>query len=313
MVNEGKDRHGKVRKIKKHVLNDGKKKKSGQGSHAVQLIDTPEYQAKVEKVYTLLKEGLRSNEVYAMMCMEEPDLSEARFVDMIKAAYQFSEVVLHKDREYVFQLHMDRYEKLYNDSSNMVNMWGQPLDPVKDWHIMTIKYQQMIQALQSKERLVGLHDKAITLEFNETSVTAKMPQETRGGVLLGGIDLTRLTLDEKKELLALIQESRTNNLDGIQKVVIKKTVIEINPHEGKITDRNTLDIAFQDMPADVVSKMQRPEKPEDEPNIDTSPDVIDEVGDKKGVGLREIEEKMKTNLLSEFKKALQEKKGIKKK
>jgi hypothetical protein len=314
---EGKDRYGKTQRKKLSALNAvPAPRKTGQGSHAVRLIDTPKYQEIVKRVYDYLIDGMRSNEIYAMLCVEDPHMTEPKFVDILQHAYQYAELALHKDREYVFQLHMERYEKLYSDCLQMVNMWGQPLDPIKDWHIMTVKYATAISALTNKEKLLGLHDKSVTIELNEKEIEIKQPEETRGNQL-PGIDMTRLTTDEKVELLHLLQESRITPLEGVQKVIVKQTKIEINTETGdrsviqRIGERNIEDIMYEELPDNVVDKMKLEPRPEEEASLDTSPAVADEVGEKRGVELKDIHEKIKTNLLSDFKNALKKVKGIK--
>jgi hypothetical protein len=313
-VSKRSDKLGREAKVKVSAHNPVPVQRGERGP--VRLIDTPEYQAKVERVYELLRDGMRSNEIFAMLCVEDTAMTEPKFADILTYAYDYAELCLHKDRDYVFQLHMERYEKLFNDSLQMVNMWGQPLDPVKDWHIMTVRYATALSALRNKENLIGLHDKSVSIELNEKEIEITQPEETRGNQL-PGIDFGKFTLPEKVELLHLLQESRITPLEGVQKVIVKQTRIEINPETlertvtQRIGEKSAEDIIFEELPANVVSQMPVQPKPEDEPSLDTSPHVIDEVGDKKGVELKDVKEKIKTNLLDEFKNALKKTKGIK--
>jgi hypothetical protein len=265
--------------VRKTFLND-KPKKKGQGSHKVHKIDTPEYQAKVEAVYDYIKKGWRSNEIYAMMLIDDETLNERGFNELLRYAYVFGENALHKDREYVFQLHMDRYEKMYEKSLLMVDSWNKPLDVRQHWHIMTAKYANALKALESKEKLIGLHDKSVSLEFNEQKAVLVEEKDDRGAI--PGYDIEKLTLEEQKELLALIREARTVPLEGIQRVTIKKTVIEINTETGERNveqDVEIHDITFEEMPAPVVNKFTEIKDPEEEPVMEIGPIMIDHVKD----------------------------------
>lgn len=295
--------------VKKTFLND-KPKKKGQGVHKVKLIDTPEYQAKVEQVYQYLKDGMRSNEIYAMMLVDDEKMTETSFNTLLRYAFEYGENALHKDRDYVFQLHMDRYEDIYEKSIQMVDRYNNPLDVSKHWHIMTAKYVNALNALTSKEKLIGLHDKSVSLEFNEQKAELVEEPNNRGAI---GFDLEALTLSEQKELLELIKECRTVPIEGIQRVVIKKTVIEINTETG---DRNvnqeveTHDIAFEEMPAPVVNKFEVIPDPEEEKEIEAGPVVIDsrKVKEKpKGAG--DLTTALHKSVFDVFKEKLKEKKN----
>lgn len=296
-------------KIRKTFMNDKPKKKK-QGSHRVHLIDTPEYQAKVERIYQYIKQGMRSNEIFAMMIVEDEKLTEKGFQELLRHAYSFAENSLHKDRDYVFQLHMERYEQVYEKNMVMVNSWNQPLDKRYHWAIMVAKYVNALNALISKEKLIGLHDKSVSLEFNEQQVTLTDEQTNRGSI--PGYDIEKLTFDEQKELLALIKEARTAPVEGIQRVVIKKTVIEINTETGDKNVNNeveTIDIGFEDMPAPVVHKFENIPDPEDEPQPEMGPIVIDNVPKVPAKEADDVKESINKKLIASFKEKLKEKRN----
>ena len=296
-------------KVRKTILND-KPRKKGQGTHRVHLIDTPEYQAKVERIYEYIKQGMRSNEIYAMMIVEDEKLTEKGFLELLRNAYIFAENALHKDRDYVFQLHMERYEQVYEKNMVMVNSWNQPLDRKRDWAIMCAKYINALNALVSKEKLLGLHDKSVSLEFNQQEAVLNQEQTDRGSI--PGYDIEKLSLEEQKQLLALIKEARTVPIEGVQRVTIKKTVIEINTETG---DRNvndeveTIDIGFEDMPAPVVHKFENIPDPEDEPQPEMGPIVIDNVPKVTPKEADDVKETINKQMLDKFKEKLREKRN----
>lgn len=230
----------------------------------------------VDEVYSLIKQGMRSNEIYANMLVDHEDMNEYFFNVLLEEAYTIAEAGLHKDREYTFQLHMERYEKMYEESMKMYNSWNQPLDPKKDWNIILKKYISAMRALEAKEHLIGLHDKSMVIEFNDQKATVIEKDELRGNPL-PGIQLDNLTLAEQIELLDYIREARAIPIEGIQRVIIKQTKIEINMSDGTRmvgTDVKSIDdveshvqdIEFEEMPEDVVSRFQK--IPDKEPPIE---------------------------------------------
>lgn len=294
---------------RKTFLND-KPKKKGQGTHKVHKIDTPEYQGKVEMVYEYIKQGMRSNEIYALMMVEDEKLTERAFHELLRHAYLYAENALHRDREYVFQLHMDRYERTYEKNLVMVDSWNNPLDPKKHWHIMVAKYVNALKALESKEKLVGLHDKSVSLEFTDQKVIIEEKEDDRGKI--PGYDINKLSFEEQKELLALIKECRTVPIEGIQRVVIKKTVIEINTDTGDRTVEDvveTEDIPYEELHDEVVSKMQVETTPKEEDEIPAGPLLIDSVKiTKKPKQAEDVERTLQKSALDVFREKLKQKK-----
>jgi hypothetical protein len=270
----------------------------------------------IERVYEYIKEGMRSTEILTMLSIEEESLTQTRFNEILKKAYVLAENNVHKDREYIFQLHMERYERMYQKSMIMEDFWGRPLDPKKDWAVIRARYINAAKALKNKEKLLGLHDKSVVVEFNEHKTELIEKEDNRGAI--PGIDIELLTFDEQKELLVLIKEARTVPIDGIQRVTIKRTVIEINPETGQrfvqsietVIDQETKDIEFEDMPLNVVDKFKdvTPKPSEAEPEFGTI--IID--SRPKHVETRNIEEvknQINTDVIEAFKKKLKEKRG----
>lgn len=250
---------GRVQRTRRSVINDD------DGPHAfspheVRLIDTVEYQEKAISIFEMMKQGYRPNEIFASLMIDDPEISEKKFVALLKCAYKYADVAVHKDREYTFQLHMERYEQLFKESMEMVDSWKRPLDPKKDWHIMVAKYGNAMKALRHQENLMGLHDKSFVVEVNENKATIIHKEETN---TLPGYNLDALSLEEKVELLSLIRESRTVPIEGMHKVTIRKTVVEITQGEVNISKKDidvenvqTIDVEFEDMPKEVISKFE---------------------------------------------------------
>lgn len=318
---EAKNRRGELKQIRQTVINEditSKKREMSPGRHEARLIDTTEYQGLVEKVFNWLKEGMRSNEIYAMLLIEDPSFYEERFAKLLKVAYEYGENELHKDREYTFMLHMNRYEKIYNDCVELLDTWHRPLDPVKDWHIITAKYYNALKAMKSKEDLLGLHDKSMVIEFNDHKAVVVEQSDFESGRYIAGYDLDKLTLEDMKSLLELIQESRTVPIEGVQRVIVKSTKIEINTNSTIINTKtidniDTVDIGFEEMPERVVDKFKDitlPVEKEEEPT--GGPKIIDLVGEVENKPVEskqaEIVEKLNQGAIEVFKQRLKQQK-----
>lgn len=309
---EGTSSNGKVHKIQNTSLTNRFQRKKGQGTHSVHQIDTVYYQDKIKFIYQKLKEGVRSNEIFALMLIQEPDLGETRFLKLLKYAYKYFEQQLHKDREYTFALHMDRYEDIFNKCIQFEDMWGVPLDPKKDWHVISNRLQNALKALKSKEELLGLHDKSMVIEFNDNQ--AVIIEEKTESSKIPGYDIEQLSIEETKELLQLIQECRTTPLDGVQRVIVKTTKIEITTGNlAQVTQATdnivTKDIEFEEMPEDIISKIQNITPPEVDPDLKDGPVVINQTGDDKGHNKTEdITKKLKESMLDAFKEKLKQQK-----
>lgn len=303
------------------VLNQDMNTRAASAGQQVRKIDTVEYQEQVASIYEYLKQGMASNELFAMLMMKDPEMSEFKFTELLTYAYRYAETQLQKDRDYVFQLHMARYEKMYEQSIVMVDQYGRELDPKpgsKDWIYAVTRYGHALKALKSKEELIGLHDKSVVLEFNDQKAIVLQQEGLDGG--LPGYDLEQLEVDEMVELLDLIKQARTIPIEGIQRVTIKTLKIEINPQTG---DRNAqqqvqkiddvIDIKFEEMPEPVVQKFKTVEKKKKQ-KMPTSPIVIDDTGVSKKTKPKtahEVAHKLKDNVMNEFRKKLRGTRGLK--
>lgn len=300
------------KKKKRSALNDRSViRKKKQGEIPIVQIETEEYQEKVEEIYGYLKDGMRANEVFAMLVLRDETLTEGKFMKLFNHALEYANVAIHRDRDYTFQLHMDRYEKIYEGSINMQDIWHRQLDPKNGahWQTIVVKYMQAMEALEKKEKLLGLHDKKFVLEYNDRSATIVTNKlETRGSDSIPGYDFTKLDLKEKTELLSLVKECRTVPVEGVQRVIIKKKIIEINPNTGdrKVgEEQQTIDISHQVMPANVVKRMQNIKEKEPEKIIPV-PDVLDSrpKGLPKSKTAEEVKNNMDLSILEELRNKL---------
>jgi len=291
------------------VINDDKDERRTKAKNAILQKDTIEYQEEIKHILELIKDGLAPGEIYATLLISDHELTDSAFNVMMRDAVTMAELAIYKDREYTFQLHMDRYEKMYHEAMKLEYDNGMPIDPIKGKAFMISRLIDATAQLQAKEKLIGLHDKSLTLELTQTQTTVVEKEETRGSII-PGYDIEQLKLEDQIELLSLIKEARTVPIEGIQRVVIKKTVIEINQGERSEYQKvETKDIEFEEMPDDVVSKFEKlPDKKKDEePDMGTVA-IEDLTGGQKGKSVDEIREIMQNNALDELKKKIKSKK-----
>lgn len=286
MKPEGKNRRGEIVKKRKTFLNDDpNRREEGEGVHSAHKIDTPEYQDQIKRVYELFKEGLRADEVYTMLCIEDDKMSEEQFNKLMAYAYKWAENESLKDRENAWQTHMARYENIYEKAMQMMSHYKNiPLDKTNrnDIEQIRIRCTQAMDALKNKEELIGLHDKRVVLEFNDGEATIVDNNETGTYTGIPGYNLDNLSLAEKVELLALIKEARTTPQTGVQRVVVKTRTIQIDLQSGNrqlieqrqnIDKLNVKDVEYEEMPPDVVSKFTNTREIVPEPEVD--PHIID--------------------------------------
>lgn len=283
--------------------------------------ETIVYQKQVDRIYEYLRDGMASNEIYATFLSEDDKISEVQFSDMLTDAYKIAEVSLQKDREYVFQLHMDRYEKIYEESMKLTNSWGLPLDIKKDWQIIRARYISALTALEAKEKLIGLHDKSVVLEFNNQKAVVAEKEENRGNSLIG-YSVEQLSLEEQVELLGYLKACRTVPIEGIQRVVIKRTIIEINPIDGTRNVNQSIinidevekikiqDIEYEEMPKNVVKDFKEIPDKEDEEENNMGSMIIEDLTKNTKKELKsgkDVAEAVNKNIISELKERMKKK------
>jgi hypothetical protein len=270
---------------------------------------TAAHQYLVDRIFQYIIEGRQKSDVFLLLQQEDPTIDLKRFNKLEKEAISHVEMTIHKDREYVFALHLDRYERIYWESMKLENRAGFKLDPYKDLSQIAMSYKDAIISLRSKEELIGLHNPKMILELDQDKAYAVDDRLATGR--LPGLDLEKLSLEELIELLAIVKESRTVEENGVQRVVVKqRTVIEI---DGQLRVENIThnidnvlpieDIGFEEMPEDVVSKMidSTPPEPVPEPVKELIQDLVPKVEKKEA---RDVLQKIHENHIEELKRKM---------
>lgn len=229
-----------------------------------EILKTARFQEWENHISEALRKGFSPHEIYAELLLEEPMLSEDLFDKMTREAFRKAYSVVNRDREYIFRLHMSRYEEMFKRSIKMEDSQGRPFHPYKDRDRILARYSNAIKALRSKEELLGLHDKSIVVNLMQTTTTLSEPKREGKGHF--NLNFEKLSLEEKVELLSLLQQCRTVPIEGVRQVVVKRTTIEITSgnkviQESLVRPNETIDTVYEEMPEKVVHKLL-PSKPE---------------------------------------------------
>ena len=123
-----------------------------------------------------------------------------------------------RDREFVIANHINRYNKeikrLFNIDVSEFNKW-------KAAEMKTYAYFNLLEVLQQKEKVLGLHSKRLHIKINN-EINLKTKKETPT------LNLSALTLQEKIELYHLLQESE---IDQENMSIIPSTKHKVNKEE----------------------------------------------------------------------------------
>jgi len=260
----------------------------------------------VRRTQELLFQGFNLTEIKTQLQSITDKLSIAQFDEVVREAYKNLYKTIHRDREFLFQLHMNRYEDLYRRSVTMTDRFGRALDANKNRDAMVYKASLAMKILKQKEELVGLHNNDLYIEI-DNQVTGVEDKETYP------VRLAKIPLAERIELLALIKKSRAVQIEGDRQIIIKKKVLT---EDGKIvTETSThfaseaiVDIKYEEMPEAVIDKIQDIATEKDEEYM-TSPIIIDNVDrNLRGKGLDELKNTIDTKLKETFEKLIKRKK-----
>lgn len=285
-----------------------KKKEEKLKSGPKSKLDTPIYQKAQEDIEKYLREGWLINEIYAEILSEIPELTEVTFANMVKKAYEQAKLTIHRNKEYIFKLHMDRYETIYKKAMEMLDSWMRPLDTKgNDWAIRVAKYGTAMKALKSKEDLLGLHNKDVVIDITEHTAFMNKKAETRGRP---PFDTDSLSLEEQIELLHLLKQAKVSEDDGVRKLIVKKAplaVIDKIPEPPKPGE--TIDTIYEEMPEKVVDKLQVvvQQEMEDESNRYIVDARSQEAKDATASTKEQVTKKINSSLIDEFKNRLKQK------
>ncbi len=265
------------------------------------IPNQPKYKKAKDEIAVMLHKGYLINEIYAEILLDIPDMLDVDFQRMVRSAYEEIKLTIHRNREYIFKLHMDRYESTYRKVIEMIGRDQRPLTPKTDWHEMVGRYIVALKALKHKEDLLGLHNKDVVIEINENDAEIKL-QGKRTGKAPFSVD--RLDDGEVLELLKLLKTANVSEDDGVRRLVIKKSPLQLlteNPEE-----QTTVDTIYEEMPEKVVDKIQsvvevvEPNEPNENVFDARDPAIIN----KPKMSMEQVKQQLKQQQLDRFKEIL---------
>jgi hypothetical protein len=260
----------------------------------------------IKRTQELLFQGFNLPEIKTqLMSITDNKLGSTQFDEVVREAYKNLYKTIHRDREFLFQLHMNRYEDLYRRSITMTDRFGRALDATRNRDAMIYKGGIAMKILKQKEDLVGLHNNDTFIEI-DNQITGVEDKETYQ------VRLGKMTMEEKIELLSLIKKSRAVPIEGDRQIILKKKTLnsnnEIVTETSKHFEGDAVDIKYEEMPDMVVDKMQEVRTEKDEEYLE-SPIIIDNVD--RSIRPRELGElkgAIDTTLKEKFEKLIKRKK-----
>lgn len=199
--------------------------------------------------------------------------SKPNYLDHIyDAAHKNLTRDLKEERESVIRLHINRYnadvERLYNVDISNVNRF-------KGIEIKTQAYLDLLDVLKQKEKLLGFHRREMKIKINNT-INASIKKTGE----LGSFNLSELTMEEKIELIRLIDKAKLSDEDlffnSLQEGGDKGYIDE--PDNGLIEDIEYEDVTeSKDEEEDTRPLVSRIKQPTPITSSELKPQSADEV------------------------------------
>ncbi len=172
--------------------------------------------------YKFLATGLSAYEV-GVKLKDEESISCKAAADSIVAAYKLAEADYAQDTESVMAVHLLRYDAVYDRArSGIKELEGE--DPETFAKLAPLRYVEVLEALYNKERLLGFHDRKVSINVSTTNI------EVSGGI--PSVDFSGFTLSELKDFRSLLDGCRSVPLEGIYPTVIMAKAEHATDTEG---------------------------------------------------------------------------------
>ena len=174
-----------------------------------------EKKKRIEEVALMLENGTAPRECINFL-VEKYEIHPKNARNHLTEVYKLAEANSHKEKDFVFSVHMERYEKIYASAMWRIRTMVPP-EP-DQYKPLTFTFREAMQALQAKEKLLGLHSKLVRIEITNTVATIEMDQ-VKGPIK--GYDYKKLSIEELMEMSALFEKGRLAAVDGILPVKYK--------------------------------------------------------------------------------------------
>lgn len=255
----------KVNRFGNTIWEDGRKGQNITDDFRRMVMESKiERQEKVNYAFDLLKQDYSFVEAQRIL---EEKLGAKPYAarNYLRDAYKKIDAYLDREYNVVVATHLARYEKIYKEAITTITTLKE--DNVELFgKIAPAKYMEALEAMYGKERLIGLHDKAIEVDVTNTNIHFKQkPSE---------FQLSRLTDSEKDELLTLLRESRVGEIDGIYPTIKKQRTLDVvwsneeddSSMDGKIETPKSIIEDIQHEVIDLPKKEQTIEELRDQRN-----------------------------------------------
>lgn len=196
------------------------------------------------------------------------------------------------DVDFASMLHDSRYEKIWEDEKDIYLNWHfAPEEPWERAENMDIvrRYSDLLKALKQRENMYGLREKDLMLALHSNiSLTRDYKADSFEHFLKKEFDLSKLSLEDRVELLQLLQESYDGDLFKEKDYVVEDDEDVKETRVLKIDNKKSKEVIVEG-----VNEI-KPEKPKPKKIIirKTSSVVVKDLVDKQGKTPEEIGNKL---------------------
>lgn len=143
-------------------------------------------------------------------------------------------------------LHINRYEDLFK---SVYNKDFSKIKPERQWQAQIDQHLELVDILQSKEKIIGVHSKTFKIRLNNFYEKKKL-------VKLSDFDLDKLTVEEKIELIGLFDKCKVSKDMEIKVTGAKKQDIaqEVNFEEISLIENTLKDVNIQQVDNEADNK-----------------------------------------------------------
>lgn len=214
--------------------------------------------AGIRLIVGLLKKGTAKPDIKVAIFSRHPKMQDITWNKWYRIAVdRFDYKMSRKDLANIYNVHLNRYEKMYKKAKDKLNLYGDSYNE-KTWKQFITNTTTALMALRKKEEMLGLHpreDKSRVVNLIVNNGVLIVASETGGGNMSNKLSrsLKGLTLEEMIELRQLLRASRKKEIEGVWPTRLVKR------EEGE----SIQDIAFievekeeeNDLPENVVKEM----------------------------------------------------------
>lgn len=179
-----------------------------------------------------------TKEEFDNILKQEFNPTQAQLKECLTASKHFYTRQVELDKINLVSLHINRYEDLFKQVKNRDFSC---IKPEKQWYAQIEQHLELVDILEAKEKVVGVHSKTFKVRLNNYYQQKKL---TKGP----NISFDKLTIEERLELLALYDKCKVSS-DTIQiKHAPKDQVVEdISFEEVPLYEETLKDVVIEEI------------------------------------------------------------------